>query len=86
MEIKYTDELIDSINKYNDNLDMISKQILNLKISFNKEDINVKNLNKLSRKLYAINNIKSRRNTEELLKNIIHEYGYLLQIEVENMK
>ena len=37
--IKYTDELIDSVNKYNDNLESISQRILNLKIDFTDEDI-----------------------------------------------
>lgn len=86
VEIKYSNELIDNVNKYNDNLVMISQRILNLKIAINKEDINIKNLNELLEKLSIINSAKLRRNSEKLLKNIIREYGYLLQIEVENMK
>lgn len=86
MEIKYSNELIDNVNKYNDNLVMISQRILNLKIAINKEDINIKKLNELLEKLSVINSAKLRRNSEKLLKNVIREYGYLLQIEVENMK
>lgn len=86
MEIKYSDELIDSVNKYNDNLEIISQRIRNLKIAIDKEDINIKNLNELLEKLSVINSTKLRKNIEKLLKNVIREYGYLLQIEVENMK
>ena len=86
ISIKYTDELVDSINKYNDNLEMIAQKILNLKIEFNEKDIEVKNLHGLLEKLSVINNIKSRKTTEKLLKNVINEYGYQLQIEVENMQ
>lgn len=86
ISIKYTDELVDNINKYNDNLEMISQKILNLKIEFNEKDIEVKNLHGLLEKLSVINNIKSRKTTEKLLKNVINEYGYQLQIEVENMQ
>jgi len=46
-KIKYTDELIDSVNKYNDTLEIISQKILNLKIEFSEKDIEVKNLYKL---------------------------------------
>lgn len=84
MEIKYTDELIDSVNKYNDNLEMISQKILNLKIDFNERDIEVRNLYNLFRELSVINNIKSRKTTEKLLHNVIDEYAYQLQTEVEN--
>lgn len=41
-KIKYTDELIDSVNKYNDTLEIISQKILNLKIEFSEKDIEVK--------------------------------------------
>lgn len=81
--MEYTEELIDSVNKYNDNLEMISQKILNLKIDFNKDDIGVRNLHNLLGKLSVINNIKSRKITENLLKNVIHEYGYQLQMEVD---
>lgn len=85
-KIKYTDELIDSVNKYNDTLEIISQKILNLKIEFSEKDIEVKNLYKLLEKLSVINNIKSRKTIEKLLKNVIHEYGYQLQTEVDNMQ
>ena len=78
--IKYTDELIDSVNKYNDNLESIAQKILNLKIDFTDEDIEIRNLYNLIDKLSVINNAKSRKETEQLLKNIITEYGYMLEV------
>lgn len=62
---------------------MIVQKILNLKIEFNEKDIDVRNLYGLLEKLSVINNIKSRKNTEKLLENVIHEYGYQLQREVQ---
>lgn len=76
--------MINSINKYNNNLDIISQKILNLKISLKEDDIEVRNLCNLFRELSVINNIKSRKTTEELLKNVLNEYAYQLQTEVEN--
>ena len=35
IKINYTDELVDSVNKYNENLEMVAQKILNLKIDFN---------------------------------------------------
>ena len=77
--IKYTDELIDAVNKYNDNLESIAQKILNLKIGFNNKDIEVRNLYGLLQKLSVINNVKSRKTTEQLLQNIITEYGIMLE-------
>lgn len=65
---------------------MISQKILNLKIYFSEKDIEVRNLYELLEKLSVINNIKSRKTIEKLLKNVIHEYGYQLQTEVDNMQ
>ncbi len=76
--------MINSINKYNNNLDIISQKILNLKISLKEDDIEVRNLCNLFRELSVINNIKSRKTTEELLKNVLNEYAYQLQTEVES--
>ena len=78
--IKYTDELIDSVNKYNNNLKSIAQRILNLKIDFTDKDIEMKNLYSLIDKLSVINSTKSRKETEQLLKNIITEYGYMLEV------
>ena len=78
--IKYTDELIDSVNKYNDNLESIAQRILNLKIDFTDEDIEMRNLYSLKDKLSVINNTKSRKQTEQLLENVITEYGYMLEV------
>lgn len=60
----------------------IAQKILNLKIDFNEQDIDVRNLHGLKYKLSVINNMKSRKTTEELLENVIHEYGYMLQVQV----
>ena len=78
--IKYTDELIDSVNKYNDNLESIAQRILNLKIDFANEDFEMKKLYSLIGKLSVINSTKSRKETEQLLKNVITEYGYMLEV------
>lgn len=78
--IKYSDKLIDSVNKYNDTLESIAQKILNLKIDFNNEDIEMRNLYNLIDKLSVINSAKSRKETERLLKNVITEYGYILEI------
>ena len=78
--IKYTDELIDSVNKYNDNLESVAQKILNLKIDFTDEDIEMRNLYALIDKLSVINSLKSRKTTEQLLQDIITEYGYILEI------
>lgn len=65
---------------------MIAKRILNLKIEFNKESIEVENLYNLFTKLSVINNIKSRKMTEKLLDNVVIEYGNQLQKEVKNIQ
>ena len=78
--IKYTDELIDSVNEYNDNLESIAQKILNLKIDFTDKDIEMKNLYSLKDKLFVINNTKSRKETKQLLENVITEYGYMLEV------
>ena len=68
------------MNKYNDNLESIAQRILNLKIDFTDEDIEMRNLYNLIDKLSVINSTKSRKETEQLLKNIITEYGYMLEV------
>ena len=78
--IKYTDELTNAVNKYNDNLESIAQRILNLKVEFNDKDIEVRNLYGLLNKLSAINSVKSRKETEQLLENVITEYGYMLEV------
>ena len=78
--IKYTDELTNAVNKYNDNLESIAQRILNLKIEFNDKDIEVRNLYGLLNKLSVVNSVKSRKETEQLLENVITEYGYMLEV------
>ena len=68
------------MNKYNDNLEMIAQRILNLKIGFNDNDIEVRNLYEVQNKLSVINNAKSRKETEQLLENVIIEYGYMREV------
>ena len=58
---------------------MIAQRILNLKIGFNDNDIEVRNLYEVQNKLSVINNAKSRKETEQLLENVIIEYGYMLE-------
>lgn len=59
---------------------MIAQRILNLKIDFNDNDIEVRNLYGLQNKLSVINNAKSRKETEQLLEKVITEYGYMLEV------
>lgn len=73
--MEYSQELINAVNKYNENLDSIADKILQLKIQLNNKDIEVNNLQSI---LKVINNTKSRKQTE-LLTEIIHEYGYQLE-------
>ena len=68
------------MNKYNDNLESISQRILNLKIDFTDEDIEMRNLYGTIDKLSVINSTKTRKETEKLLKNVITEYGYMLEV------
>lgn len=68
------------MNEYNDNLESIAQKILNLKIDFTDKDIEMKNLYSLKDKLFVINNTKSRKETEQLLENVITEYGYMLEV------
>ena len=79
INIKYTDKLINAVNKYNDNLESISQKILNLKIDFNKNDIEIRKLYDSLDKLSVINSVRSRRETEKLLNDVINEYGYMLE-------
>lgn len=79
--INYTDELIESINQYNHNLDLIISLISSLKIT--NEDINMRSLCGLLNKLVAVkNNIMSRKEIWKLLKDVINEYGYMLEVEL----
>ena len=53
---------------------------MNLKIDFNNEDIEMRNLYSIIDKLSVINSAKSRKETEQLLKDIITEYGLVLEV------
>lgn len=77
--MEYSKELTVAINKYNDNLKSIANKILNLQLDFNDTEIEMKNLYGLKNKLSAINNIKARKESERLLKEVINEYGYILE-------
>ena len=61
-------------------METIAQRILNLKIEFNDKDIEIRNLYSLIDKLSVINSLKSRKETEQLLKNVITEYGYMLEV------
>lgn len=76
--MEYPKELTITIN-YNDNLKSIANKILNLQLDFNDTEIEMKNLYGLKNKLSAINSIKARKASERLLKEVINEYGYILE-------
>ena len=77
--MEYPKELTIAINKYNDNLKSIANKILNLQLDFNDAEIEMKNLYGLENKLSAINSIKEQKESERLLKEVINEYGYILE-------
>ena len=77
--MEHSKELIIAINKYNDNLKSIANKILNLQLDLNNAEIEMKNLYGLKNKLSAINSIKARKESERLLKEVINEYGYILE-------
>lgn len=61
-------------------METIVQKISNLKIDLNDKDIRMKNLYELFNNLSVINSIKSRKETEHLLKEVITEYGYILEL------
>lgn len=77
--MEYSKELTIAINKYNDNLKSIANNILNLQLDFTDTDIEMKNLYGLENKLSVINSTKARKESERLLKEVINEYGYILE-------
>lgn len=77
--MEYPKELTIAINKYNDNLKSIANKILNLQLGFTDTQIEMKNLHGLENKLSVINSIKARKESERLLKEVINEYGYILE-------
>lgn len=77
--MEYSKELTIAIDKYNDNLKSIANKILNLQLDFNDTEIEMKNLYGLENKLSVINSIKARKESERLLKEVINEYGYILE-------
>lgn len=77
--MEYSKELTIAINKYNDNLKSIANKILNLQLDFNDTEIEMKNLYGLENKLSVIDSIKARKESERLLKEVINEYGYILE-------
>lgn len=77
--MEYSKELTIAINKYNNNLKSIANNILNLRLDFTDTDIEMKNLYGLENKLSVINSVKARKESERLLKEVINEYGYILE-------
>lgn len=77
--MEYSKELTIAINKYNDNLKSIANKILNLQLGFTDTEIEMKNLYRLENKLSVINSVKARKESERLLKEVINEYGYILE-------
>ena len=43
------------------------------------KELEMKNLHRLENKLSVINSIKARKESERLLKEVINEYGYILE-------
>lgn len=82
--MEYSKELTIAINKYNDNLKSIANNILNLRLDFTDTDIEMKTLYGLEKKLSAINSIKARKESERLLKEVINEYGYILEKKIRS--
>ena len=80
--MEYSKELTIAINKYNDNLKSIANNILNLQLDLTDTEIEMKNLYGLENKLSVINSIKARKESERLLKEVINEYGYILEKKV----
>lgn len=80
--MEYPKELTIAINKYNDNLKSIANKILNLQLGFTGTQIEMKNLHGLENKLSVINSAKARKESERLLKEVINEYGYILEKKV----
>ena len=80
--MEYPKELTIAINKYNDNLKSIANKILNLQLGFTDTQIEMKSLYGLENKLSVINSIKARKESERLLKEVINEYGYILEKKV----
>jgi hypothetical protein len=78
IDIQYSEELIDFVNSYNDELESIAGRIINLKIDVDK-DMDINYLYGLQNNLFVINSIKSRRNIEEKLYRVILEYEYILE-------
>ena len=81
--MEYSKELTIAINKYNDNLKSIANSILNLRLDFTDTDIEMKNLYGLENKLSVINSIKAWKESEKLLKEVINEYGYVLERKIK---
>ena len=71
---------ISTFDKSMDECKIIAQKILNLKIDFTDEDIEMRNLYKLVDKLSAINNTTTKKETEKLLNDVITEYGYTLEV------
>lgn len=70
-----------AIDRYNSCLKELANKILDLSI---KDTISMNELNALSSNMSVVNSITSRRNVENLLKDVITEYGYILETKVRN--
>jgi hypothetical protein len=57
--IDYSEELIDKINSYNDEIKSIANRILNLQINFTEEDIEIEHLWDLKGNLCNVNSSRS---------------------------
>lgn len=86
MRINYSEELIATIDKYNNHLQSVADKILDLKINLDETEVKKEVLDDRCDRLSVINSVKSRRDTEDLLRNVVDEYGYILERELRKDK
>ena len=73
---------IDAEDRFNNEIENIANAILSLKLEKNEHQLEVEYLYSLFREFKVINNIKNRRKAEDLLENVITQYGLMLQEKV----
>ena len=79
---EYPQHVIDAVDRFNNEIENIANAILSLKLEKNEHQLEVEYLYGLFREFKVINNIKNRRKAEDLLENVITQYGLMLQEKV----
>lgn len=79
---EYPKNVIDAVDEFNNEIENIANAILSLKLEKNEHQLEVEYLYSLFREFKVINNIKNRRKAEDLLENVITQYGLMLQEKV----